>query len=92
MRSAGVIRECDIQAPERLESHVLKFSPNKPDPTMDKSYVDLAIHSMIMDAVTAGEEIWPINKRLFREAETTPLVDEIRIDKTAVIRLLGNKM
>lgn len=64
-----------------------------PDPTMDKRYVDQAFFSMIQDATSGETEpVWVINKRLFREGETTPLVDDIRINKKFVIRLLGNRV
>ena len=68
-----------------------EFTSTKMDSALNKRYVDRAFFSMMEDAISGeSEPIGVINKRLFREDEEIPLVDEIQINKAFVTRLLGN--
>lgn len=63
-----------------------------------KRYVDLALYHMLLDAKELAdmqksvEPIRLVNKRLFRQDEETPVVDELVANPTTIIGLLHNKI
>ena len=80
----------DAQVP--LERLAREFASTRLDPALNNRYVDRAFLSMMADALSGETEpVRVINKRLFREGEDAPLVDDIRIDGAFVTRLLGSR-